>query len=109
MDLEVGESYIEPGASATDNVDKEDELSSKIKITGTVNTNQPGTYTLNYNVKDNANNGAVQQTRTVYVLPPTVIATGSTADIGEISIRNAFPGATLKLYKAGEAKSIRGH
>jgi len=62
-----GNSYIELGASATDNVDG--NLNSKITISGAVDTNTVGDYTISYNVKDAAGNSAVTKTRTVRVLP----------------------------------------
>ncbi|VVB83069.1 Uncharacterised protein [uncultured archaeon] len=62
-----GNSYIELGASATDNVDG--DLSSKVTISGSVNTNVAGDYNMIYNVKDAAGNNAVTKTRVVRVLP----------------------------------------
>ena len=43
INLEVGDTYSELGATATDNIDG--NLTSSIVITGTVNTNSAGTYT----------------------------------------------------------------
>lgn len=48
MKLHVGDTYIEPGASAYDSIDG--DLSDKIVITGEVNTNKAGTYTITYSV-----------------------------------------------------------
>ena len=81
INLEVGDTYTELGATATDNQDG--DISSSIVITGTVNTNAAGTYTRFYNVSDSAGNAASQVTRTVIVTQPT---TGSCS--GGIS---AFP------------------
>ncbi|HIC30888.1 MAG TPA: DUF5011 domain-containing protein [Flavobacteriaceae bacterium] len=81
INLEVGDTYTELGATATDNEDG--DISSSIAITGTVNTNAAGTYTRFYNVSDSAGNAATQVTRTVIVTQPT---TGSCT--GGIS---AFP------------------
>lgn len=81
INLEVGDTYTELGATATDNEDG--DISSNIVITGTVNTNTAGTYTRFYNVSDSAGNAASQVTRTVIVTEPT---TGSCS--GGIS---AFP------------------
>ncbi|WP_405574797.1 immunoglobulin-like domain-containing protein [Winogradskyella sp. Asnod2-B02-A] len=68
INLEVGDTYNELGATATDNVDG--NLTSSIVITGTVNTNSAGTYTKYYNVSDAAGNAATQLTRTVIVTQP---------------------------------------
>ncbi|MFD2542836.1 immunoglobulin-like domain-containing protein [Lacinutrix gracilariae] len=65
VNLTVGDSYSDAGATATDNVDG--DLTSSISVTGSVNTNVAGTYTLNYNVSDAAGNAATQVSRTVIV------------------------------------------
>jgi GH35 family endo-1,4-beta-xylanase len=57
--------FTDPGATATDNVDG--NISAKIVRSGSVNTSWPGTYTLSYNVKDNAGNAATTVKRTVKV------------------------------------------
>lgn len=62
----VGETWSEPGFSASDNVDG--DLTDQVVVTGTVNTNVPGTYTLTYSVTDAAGNTSTA-TRTVTVLP----------------------------------------
>ncbi|PWI29899.1 peptidase S8 [Flavobacteriaceae bacterium LYZ1037] len=69
INLEVGDTYNELGATATDNVDG--NLTSSIVITGTVNTASAGTYTRNYNVSDAAGNAATQRTRTIIVTQPS--------------------------------------
>ncbi|GAA3956729.1 immunoglobulin-like domain-containing protein [Allohahella marinimesophila] len=45
-----GMAYRDPGATATDDVDG--DISSRIAVSGSVNTGTPGTYTLRYNVSD---------------------------------------------------------
>ncbi|WP_420571380.1 S8 family serine peptidase [Kordia sp.] len=79
--LTVGDSFTDPGATATDNVDG--NLTSSIVVTGSVNTAVEGTYTLNYNVSDAAGNAATQVSRTVNV---NAASTGSCA--GQVS---SFP------------------
>lgn len=94
-----GEPYIEYGAEARDNVDDPNELTAKIVIDSSdVNMDVPGKYTVTYNVTDNAGNRADQVERTVIVKPHAVTAIGSDADVGEVGVKNAFPGAVLKLY-----------
>ena len=67
VEIIVGEGYIEPGASATDNVDG--DISSKVVIgSDALDTNIVGTYSLTYDVSDTAGNAAVQVTRQVVVL-----------------------------------------
>ncbi|MDQ7002934.1 MAG: DUF5011 domain-containing protein, partial [Ghiorsea sp.] len=71
-----GGSFTDPGVFAWDATDG--DISSKVVITGTVNTQVQATYTLTYNVSDNARNAAQAITRTVNVTtettPPVVTA-----------------------------------
>lgn len=60
-----GASFLDPGASATDNIDG--DISSEIVASGTVDTEVAGSYTLLYSVTDAAGNDADQVTRTVKV------------------------------------------
>ncbi|MDP5157115.1 MAG: DUF5011 domain-containing protein, partial [Flaviramulus sp.] len=70
LNLDLGDNYIELGASASDNIDG--DISSNIVIGGDIiNTNVVGTYTITYNVSDAAGNTAPQITRTVNVIPDT--------------------------------------
>ena len=68
MNLTVGDSFTDPGATATDNVDG--DISGNIVVTGSVDTSTAGTYTLNYNVSDAAGNAATRVSRTVNVNEP---------------------------------------
>src|SRR5699024_4781637 len=54
IELEVGETYEEPGATAEDNVDG--DLTEDIEKTGEVNTNKVENYTITYTVSDSAGN-----------------------------------------------------
>jgi hypothetical protein len=78
LNLNIGEAYNELGATATDNFDG--NLTSSIIITGGVNTNFAGTYTVNYNVSDSSGNAASQVSRTVSVIadttPPVITLIG---------------------------------
>ena len=67
VDHILGSSYIDQGATATDNIDG--DISSSIITSGLeeVNINQVGSYTITYNVSDSAGNSATQVTRTVNV------------------------------------------
>lgn len=78
MIVSRGDTYVEPGATATDL--KDGDLTSSIVITGTVNVNVLGTYTITYTVSDNFENTA-SATRTVSVEKngnEPVLATGMT-------------------------------
>jgi hypothetical protein len=73
MTIDQGATYADAGASATDNVDG--DLTSKIVLTGAVDTSTAGTYTLKYDVTDAAGNAADSVSRTVVVEQTTVIQT----------------------------------
>lgn len=62
--LTVGEDWIDPGYSATDAVDG--DLTDDVVVTGTVDTDTVGSYTLTYTATDAAGNvGTAQRTVTV--------------------------------------------
>ena len=63
-------SYEEPGYSATDNCDG--DITSKVEVTGTVDSSRIGTYIITYKVKDNSQNETVI-TRTVKVISWQII------------------------------------
>ena len=62
--INVGETYTELGATAKD--DKDGDISSKIAISGSVNTSKAGKYTITYSVK-NSSGKTVTKTRTITV------------------------------------------
>lgn len=62
--IEKGGKYIEPGYTASDNCDG--DVTSKVEVTEEVNTNEIGTYKINYSVKDTKGN-IVSTSRVVYV------------------------------------------
>ena len=64
MTLNVGDTYIEKGATAKD--DKDGDITEKIKISGSVNTSKAGTYTINYSVKNSVDKETTK-TRTIVV------------------------------------------
>ena len=58
--------FSDPGATATDTGGS--GLAGPVNVSGSVNTNAAGDYTLSYGVSDNAGNAADTVTRTVHVL-----------------------------------------
>lgn len=52
--IRQGSAYNEPGYHATDNVDG--DITASVKVSGTVDINKEGTYTLTYTVTDKAGN-----------------------------------------------------
>jgi len=81
INLNIGDTYNEQGATASDNLDG--DLTSSIVISGTVNTASAGTYFVNYNVSDSSGNAAAQVTRTVAVsadtTPPVIVLIGASS------------------------------
>ncbi|MDP2704412.1 MAG: DUF5011 domain-containing protein [bacterium] len=65
INLFVGQTYTELGATATD--ETEGNISANITITGTVNTSVAGTYTKRYNVSDSRGNAAAEVLRQIIV------------------------------------------
>ena len=89
IDLIVGDTYTEQGATATDNIDG--DISANIVIGGdVVNTNVAGTYVVTYNVSDAAGNAATQVTRTVNVTEPS---TGCSGGITSYPYTESFEGS----------------
>jgi hypothetical protein len=66
VDLNVGDSYADLGATAIDDVDG--DLTGNIVVVNPVDTATAGTYIVTYNVSDAALNSATQVARTVNVL-----------------------------------------
>ncbi|MEN8885398.1 MAG: immunoglobulin-like domain-containing protein [Winogradskyella sp.] len=79
VNLNVGDTYNELGATATDNLDG--DISANILITGFLDTAIAGTYFVNYNVSDSSGNAASQVTRTINVAadtsPPVIVLVGA--------------------------------
>lgn len=67
VSIESGQSYVDSGATAVDNIDG--DISTSIAVANTVNTRSVGTYTVTYSVSDFAGNAAASVTRTVSVTP----------------------------------------
>ena len=65
MYLEVGEKYTEPGYQVYDSI--EQNLTEKVKVTGSVDTSKVGTYQITYSVI-NSRNETITVKRTVIVV-----------------------------------------
>jgi hypothetical protein len=91
INVTVGGTFTDPGATATDNVDG--NISSRIVVAGdTVDTNKEGTYIITYNVKDTANNAATQVTRTIVV---SAGGNGGGTAAGDIAVNGGFEDGNL--------------
>lgn len=103
---EVGTIFVDPGATATDNLDG--NISSNINVTGSVNPNVVGTYTLSYNVSDSAGNTAVTVSRTVNVADtgaPSIALNGASVINHELNTAFTDPGATASDAADGDLTS----
>jgi len=69
--IEVGDSYTEPGYTAVDCLGI--DITKDVKVTGTVNTNVPGTNTLTYEVKDAGGNTAKTTRKVIVVAKPIIV------------------------------------
>ena len=98
-------SYIQ---SATDDTDG--NIISKVVKSGSVNTNVPGTYTVKYDVTDNAGNKADTKTLTVTVKDYMTGITLDTTNVNKtFNLNDQFSSTGLKVtatYKSGATKQI---
>ena len=69
VNVEVGSSYTDAGATATDNYDG--DLTSQLVVVNNVDVNTLGSYTVTYGVSDSSSNAASVVTRTVNVIDQT--------------------------------------
>ena len=98
LTLERGDTYSEPGATATDNIDGISALTDT-NISGNVAIDKVGTYILNYNFSDNSGNAAVTVTREISVIDtiiPVVTLLGDNPFHHELNAPFTDPGATAE-------------
>lgn len=63
--INQGDTFVEPGYTATDETDG--DITANVVVTGAVDTNIAGTYTLRYNVTNSVGNSATELIRIVTV------------------------------------------
>ncbi len=95
LNLTVGDSYADPGATATDDTDG--DLSGDIVVGGDpVDPNAAGTYVVTYNVSDVADNAATEVMRTVVVSDEDfACAKVSIASGGSLAQSSTFGGGVM--------------
>lgn len=115
--VEKGTAYTEPGATWTDNIDGSGDVSD---ISGTVDTNTVGDYTITYSKTDRAGNTG-SATRTVQVRDttppnkPTLIAPANNSIVQGASLTNSWSsvdGAVKYIYESyhnSSATILRWH
>jgi hypothetical protein len=102
--VECHTSFTDPGASASDNC----AGSAPVAVTGSVDANTPGIYTLHYTATDAAGNQSPTLTRTVTVVdtvPPTIALNGASPMTVECHTAFSDPGATASDACAGDLTS----
>lgn len=105
IDIELGTTFIDPGATAIDLIDG--DLSSLIIISGTIDTLSVGTYTIIYTVLDSSGNSS-SITRTIVVsldVPPVITLVGSSTINIIIGDNYTDLGATAKDNIDGDLSS----
>ncbi len=101
--VECHTAYTDAGATAADAC--AGDLTEQIQVSGTVNVNTPGTYTLRYDVQDASGNAAVPRSRSVIVRDstnPQITLTGSaemTVECGNVFVE---PGVTAADACSGD-------
>lgn len=88
INLTVGDSYTDQGATATDNIDG--DITSNIVVVNNVNTGLAGSYSVTYNVSDAAGNAATEVVRTVNVSDPS---SGCSGGISTYPYTEGFEGS----------------
>src|SRR5690606_15390883 len=92
IEVPVGDTFVDPGATAIDEFDG--DLSEKIQVSGEVDTNFIGTYTLTYDVTDSDGNKAETVTR-------TIIVTGDDYTVSNAKFQDEEGNEISKLPKKG--------
>ncbi len=94
LTIMVGSTYVELGASASDN--RDGNLSANITIDASqVNTAETGNYSVTYNVSDAAGNAAIQVTRTINVVATTATISDPSNDNNSAGSGSAGGGGAL--------------
>ena len=103
VNVEVGSSYMDALATATDNYDI--GLTSSIVTSGELNLSIVGTYTITYNVTDANGNAAVEVTRTVIVQDTTAQAHDIAIDANNVLLDSTVGdlGGVFNWYTGGVA------
>ena len=105
--VELGQAYLDSGASAVDVVDG--DLNVKVKMEGEVNVSKVGEYQLRYNVSDSAGNDALEVIRTVVVGDtgrPVITLKGKAREVIEAGSSYTDAGASAADMGDGELSGL---
>ncbi len=95
MTVECHTPYSDPGVAVSDACDP---IPSPPALTGSVNSNVPGTYTITYTATDASGNNSAPTTRTVNVVdttPPTITLVGANAMTVQCHTPYSDPGVAV--------------
>jgi hypothetical protein len=92
--ISVDSSYNDAGATAAD---AHSGINGSVIVTGTVNINTVGTYTITYTVSDNAGNTATPVTRTINVIS-TITDFAFTGSVQTIVVPQAVTKAQIEVW-----------
>ncbi len=99
LEIKLGSTYSEPGATATDNNDG--DISSNIVIKSNVDTSTVGTYTVTYDVIDTAGNQATTVTRQVNVVEASIEECFTSTNAEHVSAGRAYKLYNILIYSTG--------
>jgi len=96
MTLNVGDTFVDPGATATDNIDG--DLTSSIQTVSNVNTSVAGTYTVTYSVTDSDGNSAS--------VSRSVVVNNIVVDPNALNVPGDYPTIAAALSNATDGDTI---
>ena len=100
VSLEVGTTYTDAGATASDNVDG--TITSQIVTDNPVDTTAVGMYTITYNVSDAASNVATAVIRRVEVVEPVLTGVFTDSAVEGLTYTTAIQSAVTDAFGAFE-------
>jgi len=101
MTVECHSPFSDPGATASDAC--AGDLTGQIQVSGSVNSNIPGSYTLTYSVSDGFNSSSLQRTvNVVDTTTPSLVLAGASPMTVECHSPFSDPGASASDACAGD-------
>jgi len=98
LTLEVFNTFVDPGVTASDNYYTSGSLNPAITVTGNVDNTTLGSYTITYTLTDGSGNKAIPVTRTVNVvdtIAPVISLNGAPTDSVAVFTSYKDPGVTV--------------
>lgn len=102
ISLFVGDTYVEPGFTATDSYDG--DLTNQVKVSNNINTDLAGSYTIEYKVKDSSGNEVIQK-RNVTIKETTTKTTTKKITTNNTNTNKTTKKVTNKTTKKINTKS----